>query len=892
MEDVIVVPHTHWDREWFETAESFRFHLVSLMDDLLDTLENDPAIPCFLLDGQMSMAEDYFLIRPENRTRFEALARAGRITLGPWYVQPDEFLVSGESLARNLAIGIDMAKEFGEPMREGYVPDTFGHIQNLPMILNGFGIDTFYTMRGFGGNLDETGTEFLWKSPDGSSVATHFIAESYSNAAMIGPTKQTTSIHHGKTVTYENLDELLMRMRQWARIPARLLLNGSDHTALQEHLSENIASLAKEAPVRLGTLSEFGDVLRAKKDSFAHVEGEFRFGRYMPVLKEVMSSRVYLKQMNTEAENALLLAERCASLSLAAGLDGYGALLQYGWKRLLKNHAHDSICGCSIDGVNANMPYRFQAAIDNAEKIIERTVEDFSIASVDPAEVLSEDSIPVAVFNPSPWERSGKTSVSIVPLKNSPLGKRIFGYSVPERDFSPEDLTLFDGDGNPVPFTIGESAVKVRDVLLRRKVLFEDTISFCAERVPPLGCRIYHAKIGAKNTPDNTPEESASYTLSNGILALTVGRNGLISVFDAESGAVFTGLNEFVDEADAGDEYSFSPLPNIPPISSADLNWRIARYENSVTARAEFLLPEEIGAGRTLRSAKTVACAIETTVTLEAGEKLVRIKTVFENCAKDHRLRARFPTKIRTSESIAETAFGVIRRPVECEPCEGWREAASGNYVQKRFVMLKDGERGFALFNKGLPEYEVRASGDIFLTLLRAVGWLSRGDLPLRPGQVGPELPTPLAQCLGVHTFEYAFMLMKGDDEKDVWKTAEELAFPLRSCALQTARQLHEDCAADFLRTGFLSIDNPNVVLSALIPDNGAVVMRVFNPHPAPAEFSVKLSTVPKSVTKVTLGGDPVGDVAVTADGFTDIIQPFALASYRWIPPRQTPAAD
>ncbi|MDZ7304105.1 MAG: hypothetical protein ONB44_18420, partial [candidate division KSB1 bacterium] len=97
-----VVSHTHWDREWYSPFQQYRQRLVRLTDRLLDLLERNPDYRYFVFDGQTIILEDYWEIRPENRERFKALVQSGRIEIGPWYVLPDEFLVSAESLIRNL----------------------------------------------------------------------------------------------------------------------------------------------------------------------------------------------------------------------------------------------------------------------------------------------------------------------------------------------------------------------------------------------------------------------------------------------------------------------------------------------------------------------------------------------------------------------------------------------------------------------------------------------------------------------------------------------------------------------------------------------------------------------------------------------------------------------
>ena len=106
---IAVVPHTHWDREWYDPFQTFRLKLVRLVDGLLDLMERDSSYSHFLLDGQVAVIDDYLEIRPENEERLRALTIAGRISVGPWYILMDEFLVSGETIVRNLQTGLRRA---------------------------------------------------------------------------------------------------------------------------------------------------------------------------------------------------------------------------------------------------------------------------------------------------------------------------------------------------------------------------------------------------------------------------------------------------------------------------------------------------------------------------------------------------------------------------------------------------------------------------------------------------------------------------------------------------------------------------------------------------------------------------------------------------------------
>ena len=171
---LFVVPHTHWDREWYGSYQLFRVRLVRLMNKLLDLLERDPAYATFNLDGQTIILEDYLEVHPEKRDLLKQFVSQKRLMVGPWYILPDEFLSSGESLVRNLLLGGQMAEEFGHRMEVGYIPDTFGHIAQLPQILRGFGLDTCMHFRG----LDSGGrqSELWWQAPDGSQVLLHHMS--------------------------------------------------------------------------------------------------------------------------------------------------------------------------------------------------------------------------------------------------------------------------------------------------------------------------------------------------------------------------------------------------------------------------------------------------------------------------------------------------------------------------------------------------------------------------------------------------------------------------------------------------------------------------------------------------------------------------------------------
>ena len=129
------------------------------------------------------MLDDDLELRPRSRSRLRKLNGAGKIQVGPWYVLADSFIVSGESLIRNLEIGMESARRFGRPLEVGYLPDRFGHIAQMPQILAGFGFTTAVLWRGVGADVNRN--RFTWQAPDGSSVLTVYLPNGYSNGANL-----------------------------------------------------------------------------------------------------------------------------------------------------------------------------------------------------------------------------------------------------------------------------------------------------------------------------------------------------------------------------------------------------------------------------------------------------------------------------------------------------------------------------------------------------------------------------------------------------------------------------------------------------------------------------------------------------------------------------------
>jgi len=246
-----IVPHTHWDREWYQTFQQFRIRLIDLINNLIDILEKDETFSDFTLDGQTIVLEDYLEVHPERREVLKKYITEGRIHVGPWYILPDEFLVSAESMVRNLLLGHKIASEFGRVMKVGYIPDPFGHITQMPQILRGFGIDNIIFWRGIEYNQTQ-GNEFIWHGPDGTELfAVHLPQAGYGNAQNLPEDVEKTY-----QVIKGAIDDLLSRETS----KSLLLLNGSDHLEAQPYIPRLVKELNKrftDIEIKQGNLEEY-----------------------------------------------------------------------------------------------------------------------------------------------------------------------------------------------------------------------------------------------------------------------------------------------------------------------------------------------------------------------------------------------------------------------------------------------------------------------------------------------------------------------------------------------------------------------------------------------------------------------------------------------------------
>lgn len=770
-----IISHSHWDREWYLPFEKHRFYLVKLIDDLLEKLENDPEFKSFHLDGQTLALDDYLEIKPEKKDIIEKYIREKKIVIGPWYILQDAFLTSAEANIRNLIIGMRDSGKWGPYSKLGYFPDTFGIYGQAPQILEQAGIKSAAFGRGVkptgfnntvseNANFESPYSELNWKSPDGSSVLGILLANWYSNGNEIPTDKD-----EAKTFW----DQKLADAEKYASTSHLLYMNGCDHQPLQTDVPEAIRTAQELYPEIDFVHSNFEDYIEEVQGDLPEdlqvVEGELRNQRTdgWSTLVNTASARIYLKQMNQANQIKLeRLVEPLATIAYLHGDEYPEDYIRHAWKKLMQNHPHDSICGCSIDEVHEEMVTRFKKVDQMTDMILGEQVENL-VAKIDvKAPAGFDNAKPLITFNTVGHDR------------HSVVDKVIDYERVYFRDMAPDKIPSYlrekevpelmvvtlKGEQIAATVTLGEVEFgydlpddKFRQPYFARKV----NVTFATEELPAFGYKTYFV-VEKQGELEKTPIMTSDNTMENEHLKVSIHDNGSYDVEHKASGKVYTNLGGYEDTSDIGNEYMFKKGVNEAALTTENLKADVTVLENLSTRAVielthQFSVP--VAASEDLeglkddlvshpnrnvdRSEDMTTVEIKTTLTLDKFAEGLAAKAVINNTAKDHRLRVVFPTGLKTDHHLAESAFEIVERPNK--PEAEWTNP-SFDHHQHSFASVSDEKHGLTVATKGLQEYEiVEKDTTLAVTILRSVSEL--GDWGY--------FPTPEAQCLGEQVAEW-----------------------------------------------------------------------------------------------------------------------------------------
>jgi alpha-mannosidase len=882
---ILVVPHTHWDRAWYWPTERFRIKLIECVRAVIRELKADPDYR-FTFDGQVLPLEDYLAVCPEDAEFFQEAVRSGRIAIGPMYCLSDVYCTGGEALIRNLLIGKKWCTRFGggyQPVL--HMPDTFGITPSMPMIAAGFDMKAFVFMRGLAGQVPgltdmitiqgmkpqlPNGTRhFIWQTPDGSEIRTINLRDGYANAAYRGTVDPVTD-----QLNVEKYAALLVDAAQkqddGAGAPL-LLMAGVDHQIPHEGQGDSMQLASKKSryDFTYSRLEDAADALQeADATQWTVFQGEFHGSGAASVLGGTLSARIYLKQRNAAIEQLLVnqVEPGAVALRLLGRDSGLEAAIEHAWKTLLVTHPHDDICGCSVDSVHRTNEHIMQQAWEAADAVRRRMVIGLFKHY---GGSLQHDTRPsFALMNLQGSERRGPARVQF-----DYEGQRTWG----DIKLS-EAYVIVNEQGDPVPFREvyrGQSAEHPR---------MTTELEIYAPLAPATFTRFYIQPLDAWPEWKSAKQETAE----NEFVRVTLHKNGTFDLEEKATGLRHKGLGLFSGQADIGDSYDFSDIPDQPEDVFDQLTFKLERRDwpgglVELKASAELSVPASTDSVTRKRSSEFVSIPVEVRLVLAPSAKQVEVFLHFTNKAADHRLRWNLSLNQKVETSLAAVKFNLIERPAGGTP-EGdkapriWPEHPCDEFVAAG---------NLCLFSEFPGNYEIvgEETSRLAFTILRSISWLTNPvQMATRPGtHAGPHTFVPEGQCIG-RTFDMHFAVRPfAPAEKDqllqeamLWRatplagqTDASVPYPVR----------HEQPQPEPL----YSISEP-LLVSACKPsiEGGNLILRIFNPTGSAQAARVKLPN-PKAWFAVGLNEEPDSSRSIESTGseLTFELPPFGFQTLK-----------
>jgi hypothetical protein len=825
--DVLLVPHTHWDREWYHEVGRFRQRLVALVDELLDAPDDAP----FLLDGQAIVLEDYLAVRPERRDALAAALRAGRLEAGPWYVLADQLIPSGEAHVRNLRTGRRILRALGAaPPPVLYSPDAFGHAAASPILAAGFGFGVAVAWRGYGGARWPAGDAAWWRGADGSrALLLHLPRDGYEFGSRL-----PVDVEGARARWAAMRAELAPR----ARLGLALVQNGADHHARQEGWALAVRALRAAAdpePVHVSTLAAVAAraLDGAARTELPTVAGELRdsYG-YTWTLQGTFGTRAAQKRRVARADRRLVRdVEPWLALLRLRGVPGdatRAALLDAAWAPLLRCLPHDTLCGCSTDAVARAMDARLDDADAQGRGLRADALDALLGHDAVAARARRGDWRPwLVVRNRAPRARGGVAEVSLAGfVRDVGVGP---GSAGTWREVHEPPTLLRPSDGAPLqPLARVRRIDRLESPRHYPDADLVDDVRALAWVPPVAGYGLLPIPLGRDDAAASTggpahPVRAEQLRLTNGLVTIEADARGHVRMEVPALGVTLDDCLGFEDVGDAGDTYTPSPVGK-PRTTLWCTDARLSHrgplrgaIELAFRMRVPASLPEAAdGFSRGSHAARGhVELPIAVTLSLDADAPWVRVHVRGENAARDHRLRLALRTGASGGVVRADAAFGpVLRAAIDVSPEDRAMEAPPPTAPLHRWVSCDGATHAATLVSDGLAEYEARDDGRLLVTLVRAVGQLSRPDLPERPGHAGWPTPTPEAQSIGA--FEGRFALAVHAPWSDVTaseveRLADDVLLPLVGTTVRDAVHVPRAVAG-------AALDGDGLAFGALLP--------------------------------------------------------------------------
>lgn len=779
-----VIPHSHWDREWYFTTSRSKVYLMKDLGDVLNTLENDPEFKYFMVDAQGSLLDDYIKWRPQDKERISKLVNDGRLVIGPWYTQTDQLVISGESIVRNMYYGMKKCESFGKYMNVGYVPDSFGQSGNMPQIYRQFGIEDTLFWRGVSDDMVKH-TDYNWRGDDGSVVFTTQIPFGYYIGGNIPEEPEENEEFWQK--------ECLEKAGGRSATRHIYFPNGFDQAPVRTNLPQLVKERNEKDPENEYVISCIEDYIKDVKSEnpeLEEVQGELVIAKHMRIHKSIFSSRSDLKVMNTQIQNYVTnVMEPLLTISYNLGNEYPHEAVAEIWKLLFENAAHDSIGSCISDTANEDVYVRYKQARDIAVNLVE--LHSRLIAT----NVKNDADMTFTAINTLPQKRKD----TVIVKTYVPGGK----------------FAIIDEKGNDVDYTIIKSR-DLTDYVLSQTIMLdpsrkfyvpdqvlEVTMAIKANDVPALG----YVQYSIDTQKDSHKETADKKVLENKYYTIEVEENGSLTIVDKANNVTYKNQGILVENGDDGDSFNYSPPRKDMEVFSNESKCTVKISGSDIYDQAEIHFDMVVPADLDERAEGKVSVTmlVDMTVALRKDSKVIDFNVKVDNKGLSHRLCVLFDSQIVSAFNYADQQFGLIKRPNyyekemklymesmnnKTEKKAGiqelanwandqstWQEPPISIEPTQSYVSLTDGKTGIAVIPQGVREYEVLDDSKIRLTLFRTYGFMGKENLIYRPGRASGEriIETPAAQLLKEMEFNFGFTSYAGDiNDSDIDTLAKQ----------------------------------------------------------------------------------------------------------------------
>lgn len=741
-----IVNHTHWDREWYFTSGDALVLSEQLFTDIIDELERNPDVS-FVLDGQLSILDDYTQVHKEKIESIKKLIEEKRLYIGPWFTQTDAFFARGESILRNLMIGIFESKKYGEYMKIGYLPDTFGFNAQMPILLRHVGIDNIFFWRGIHLGKQVQSPYFKWKSLNGEKyIYAVNMPHGYGTGMLLEPSPKYVN---------GRLDPAIDFIKSYSDVEEVLIPSGNDQLNIIgdfKNKVEEINNIGKYSYIT----SSYQDFLKYVKsiESLESYRGEFREPVLARIHKSIGSSRMDIKLACDKLENKLIKRiEPLLVIAKKSGIEISNQLLINTWKKLLEGQAHDSLAGCVTDTVTDDILHRIREANEICDSIENTIVKKIS-------EGLKLSQKDVLVFNSEAKRFNGYKEIQVVSdSKNICFKENLDATIIEETYIQPRENVLEETPaGNIFIEEPGYYILKVRINI----------------QLPALGYKVISFETSNKEMLSLS--ESNDTFISNDKYKV-IYKDGSLDL-QLKDGTYISNFLTLKDSGNAGDTYDFSPLQDddeIELLFNSVSTKRTLGYEKIVVEGTTLLpLTLEDRKDKNLNGKLNVRASI----ILSKDNPLIEVKLHVNNTICNHRLRVHVKTNINDNKNIASLPFGYITR--ENGVLSNWENTYSEMPIDleplESNITLTNEKRSCTVFTRGIKEYQ-HVNDEIALTLLATTDELGKPDLLYRPGRASGDttkkghirIKTEKAQILREVEFSFViYMSSKSFDESEV----------------------------------------------------------------------------------------------------------------------------